>query len=94
MWFKLVGKGTIIRLEYYLYTQDIGSSELSIYTGTSCGNILCFANKKGNDRWNGFNDPAIYEFFAQKDEVYWLLLSGHSFDTAGTHLKTFTLALI
>lgn len=85
VWYKIIGKGSNIRLEYYLYTQDIGNSELSVFMG-SCGDFACFANKKGDDRWNGFNDPVVYEFFAQKDEVYWLLLSGFSFNTAGKHL--------
>lgn len=82
LWYTLTGRGTNIRLEYYLYTQEMGNSELSVYTGT-CGNVVCFENVEGFFQWGDVNSPAIYEFHAEENEAYWLLLSGQTFITAG-----------
>ena len=85
VWYKLEGNGTNIRAEYQLYTYNAGDSELSVYKG-SCGNLKCHANIKGWDdnKYNAkVNAAAVYEFYAERNEVYWFLLSGQTFNTAG-----------
>lgn len=86
LWYKFTGKGTNIRLEYYMYLVGLGHSELSIFTG-SCGSLECVQHAEGAaDTWgNDFNAMAYDELFAAKDQTYWFLLHGQFFDTAGTY---------
>ena len=85
LWYKMTGKGTNIRLEYYMYLAGLGDSELSVFTG-SCGSLECIQNTEGaDDQWGAYNAVSAFEFFAAKDQTYWFLLYGQTFDTAGTY---------
>ena len=90
VWHRLVGGGTIIRIEYKLFSKGHnGNSELSIFTG-SCADLKCVQNVEGVDHIyssekNSYNELAIYEMFAMEGEEYSLLLSGEIFDTRGDY---------
>eukprot|EP01082_Thalassiosira_pseudonana_P005637 g5141.t1 g5141 contig19:16318-20671(-) len=86
LWYRILGRGTVIRLEYQLHTQDLGDSVLSIFTG-SCGDTdrKCFGKALGDSNWYGENLPAVYEFLAEEGEMYSLLLSGENFNAAGKY---------
>lgn len=83
LWYKLIGNGKNIRLEYFLYTQECGHSVLSIFTGACGASLNCIDYVFGAEQWFDFNAAASYEIFAEKDQTYWFLLSGASFYTAG-----------
>jgi len=89
LWYSLVGNGTIVRLEYQLWSEANGFSQLSIFTG-SCGEgqLVCFANAQGeadDSYMNNFNALVVHEFLAEFGETYRILLTGELFDTAADY---------
>ena len=81
LWYRIVGRGAVVRIDYQLYSQDVGESQLTLSTG-SCDNLSCIELLESNDRWNGINDNLIFEFIAETGQVYFVRLSGLMFDTA------------
>ena len=85
LWYRLVGSGTILRIEYQLNSVSSGDSDLSIFTG-SCSGLDCEVNIKGADGpyySSSYNDLVVHEMLAEEDKSYLMLLSGESFTAAG-----------
>ena len=89
LWYRFVGRGAVIRIDYQLHSQDVGRSQLTLSTG-SCDNLSCIKLVESNDRWNGINDNLTFEFIAEMGQAYFVRLSGLSFDTAASYDFTVT----
>jgi len=84
LWYRLVGRGTVVRLEYQLYVKDLGKSEMLIFVG-SCGTSLsCYERVQGESDWYNTNDLVVTEFIAEDGIDYYIWLSGKTFETAGS----------
>ena len=90
VWYSLVGRGTVVRLDYQLWSDfGNGDSELSIFTG-SCDDLVCVTNVQGADHPAFYasdynNELAWYEFIAEQDKTFWFLLTGERFTAAADY---------
>ena len=96
VWYKLEGRGTVVRLEYQLNSMaDNGDSQMSIFTGSSCSSLdqqkelECLHQVQGADHASYHttvpNELAVHEFHANEGVVYWFLLTGERFDTVADY---------
>ena len=91
VWYKLQGRGSVIRLEYQLLIKgNQGNSELSLFTGSSCDTMECAETIEGKDHSSSYeadlyNEQVVHEFHAAEGETYWFRLSGETFDTAADY---------
>ncbi len=87
VWYSLIGRGTIVRVEYQLNSIRQGNTVFSLFSGP-CGALKCVYNDEASQSlWSGdeYNDILIHEFFAEKEERYKFLLTGENMNTTGVH---------
>ncbi|KAL7521657.1 hypothetical protein ACHAWX_006331 [Stephanocyclus meneghinianus] len=86
VWYRIIGHGAVVRIEYQLYSAGMGNSELAIFTG-SCESLSCYDIVEGaaNYYGGGNNELAAYEFIADDGQTYFVWVSGENFDAAAMY---------
>lgn len=84
VWYRLTGHGQTFRIEYQLYHNNQGNSNLSVFKG-SCGDWSCVGNAEAAP-----NDILFFEFDSIEGENYLIYVGGGTFGAAGDYTLTMT----
>eukprot|EP00804_Cyclotella_cryptica_P005445 CCRYP_002980-RA/>CCRYP_002980-RA protein AED:0.26 eAED:0.21 QI:0/0/0/0.83/0.8/0.66/6/0/1422 len=86
VWYRIIGHGTVLRMEYQLYSEGMGNSQLAIFRGL-CQSLSCGVEDgiAGGWHYSGYNDLVVHEFLAEEGETYYVWLSGENFNAAAKY---------
>lgn len=85
LWYKIIGNGSEMKLEYQLYSEATGNSVLKIFTG-SCESLSCSEELQGSAHYDwGINEKISYELVTEEGQTYWIWISGDNAETTGEY---------
>jgi hypothetical protein len=85
LWYKIIGNGSEMKLEYQLHSEATGNSVLSIFTG-SCESLSCSEELQGAAHYDwGINDKISYDLVTEEGQTYWIWISGENAQTTGEY---------